>query len=73
MFVDLHGDSAGLEGSVDDAVYSLFPFKPREIIEQLNLRRPIYRSTATYGHFGRPQFTWEAIDRAADLRRMFSS
>jgi hypothetical protein len=46
-----------------------FKLKPREIIETLNLRRPIYRKTAAYGHFGRndPDFTWEATDKAAKL------
>jgi S-adenosylmethionine synthetase len=44
---------------------------PRGIIEQLDLRRPIYRQTAAYGHFGReePGFTWESTDRAEELRR----
>jgi S-adenosylmethionine synthetase len=50
-----------------------FGLKPRQIIEMLDLGRPIYRKTAAYGHFGRPAeggfFTWEATDRAADLRR----
>jgi S-adenosylmethionine synthetase len=42
---------------------------PKGIIESLNLRRPIYRQTAAYGHFGRnePDFTWEATDKAAAL------
>jgi S-adenosylmethionine synthetase len=42
---------------------------PKGIIESLNLRRPIYRQTAAYGHFGRtePDFTWEATDKAATL------
>jgi S-adenosylmethionine synthetase len=46
-----------------------FKLKPREIIETLNLRRPIYRKTASYGHFGRDDadFTWEATDKAAKL------
>jgi S-adenosylmethionine synthetase len=46
-----------------------FKLKPREIIEALNLRRPIYRKTASYGHFGRsdPDFTWEKTDKAAKL------
>ncbi|MEO6828306.1 MAG: methionine adenosyltransferase domain-containing protein, partial [Acidobacteriaceae bacterium] len=47
-----------------------FRLTPREIIESLNLRRPIYRKTAVYGHFGRTDadFTWEATDKAAGLR-----
>jgi S-adenosylmethionine synthetase len=46
-----------------------FKLKPREIIDTLNLRRPIYRKTAAYGHFGRSDadFTWEATDKAAKL------
>jgi len=46
-----------------------FALTPRGIIESLNLRRPIYRKTAAYGHFGRkdPDFTWEATDKAAAL------
>jgi len=42
---------------------------PRGIIDSLNLRRPIYKKTAAYGHFGRndPDFTWEATDKAAKL------
>jgi S-adenosylmethionine synthetase len=47
-----------------------FDFTPAGIIKYLNLRRPIYRKTAAYGHFGRsePDFTWERIDRVKDLR-----
>ena len=47
-----------------------FALTPKGIIESLNLRRPIYRKTAAYGHFGRnePEFTWEATDKAATLK-----
>jgi S-adenosylmethionine synthetase len=47
-----------------------FPLTPRGIIEHLNLRRPIYRKTAAFGHFGRAEdgFTWEAVDKAEALR-----
>ena len=46
-----------------------FKLTPRGIIESLNLRRPIYKKTAAYGHFGRndEDFTWEATDKAAKL------
>ncbi|TIW18054.1 MAG: methionine adenosyltransferase, partial [Mesorhizobium sp.] len=49
----------------------LFDLRPKGIIKMLDLLRPIYRKTATYGHFGReePEFTWERTDRADDLRR----
>jgi S-adenosylmethionine synthetase len=48
-----------------------FDMRPRAIIEQLDLLRPIYRKTAAYGHFGRelPEFTWEKKDRAESLRK----
>ncbi len=47
-----------------------FSFKPKDIIDYLNLRRPIYRKTAAYGHFGRPEpeFTWERLDKVEELK-----
>jgi S-adenosylmethionine synthetase len=60
-------DPQRLEETVRDA----FDFRPAAIIEYLNLRRPIYRETACYGHFGRKGFSWEETDRAEDLRRAF--
>ena len=54
-----------------DLVRAVFSLTPRGIIESLDLRRPIYRSTAAYGHFGRsePTFTWERSDKAETLRK----
>jgi S-adenosylmethionine synthetase len=54
---------------IPDIVRSHFKLTPRGIIDSLNLRRPIYRKTAAYGHFGRADsdFTWEATDKAAKL------
>jgi len=48
----------------------VFDLRPAAIIRDLNLLRPIYAQTASYGHFGRelPDFTWERIDRAAALK-----
>lgn len=56
-----------------DSVREIFPLKPAGIIKHLDLLRPIYRKTASYGHFGREltEFTWERTDKANDLRRMF--
>jgi S-adenosylmethionine synthetase len=58
------------EKKIAELVRANFQLTPKGIIESLNLRRPIYRKTAAYGHFGRndPDFTWEAIDKAAALR-----
>jgi S-adenosylmethionine synthetase len=54
---------------IPDLIRANFKLTPRGIIEALNLRRPIYRKTAAYGHFGRndADFTWEATDKAAKL------
>jgi S-adenosylmethionine synthetase len=54
-----------------DAVRDQFDFRPAAIIEHLDLRRPIYRETAAYGHFGRKGFPWEETDKADDLRAAF--
>jgi S-adenosylmethionine synthetase len=58
-----------------DLVRSVFSLTPRGIIESLDLRRPIYRLTAAYGHFGRsePTFTWERSDKAEALRKAAAS
>ncbi len=53
------------------AVREVFDFRPAAIIDTFDLRRPIFKETASYGHFGRPQFPWEATDRAEELRRAF--
>jgi S-adenosylmethionine synthetase len=59
-------------GIVDDAriiraVREVFDCTPKAMIENLNLRKPIYRSTAAYGHFGRSEFSWEQTDKIQDL------
>ena len=48
-----------------------FDMRPKEIIDHLNLRRPIYRKTAVFGHFGRddPDFAWERTDKAEILKK----
>jgi S-adenosylmethionine synthetase len=56
---------------LEEVVEEMFDFRPAAIIRDLDLRRPIYRETAAYGHFGRKGFSWEETDRADDLRRAF--
>ena len=65
------GTSTISEDKIIALVREHFDLRPRGIIEMLDLRRPIYRKTAAYGHFGReePEFTWERTDKAADLRK----
>ncbi|HKT36689.1 MAG TPA: methionine adenosyltransferase domain-containing protein, partial [Nitrospira sp.] len=57
--------------NLDKLVRKHFPMTPRGIIEHLKLRRPIFRKTAAYGHFGRneAEFTWEKTDKAKILRK----
>jgi S-adenosylmethionine synthetase len=67
--VDTFGTEKVNPETIPDLIRAHFKLTPRGIIESLNLRRPIYRKTAAYGHFGRndPDFTWEATDKAAKL------
>jgi S-adenosylmethionine synthetase len=73
--VSVHVDTAGTglieEARIVNLVREHFGLRPRQIIEALDLLRPIYTQTAAYGHFGRsgPTFTWEKTDRADALRR----
>jgi S-adenosylmethionine synthetase len=68
--VDTFGTGKVSEEKLEALVRKNFELTPKGIIESLKLRRPIYKKTATYGHFGRkdPDFTWEATDKAAKLR-----
>ena len=70
VLVETFGTAKVDEGKIADLVRANFALTPKGIMESLNLRRPIYRKTAAYGHFGRndPDFTWERTDKAAALR-----
>jgi S-adenosylmethionine synthetase len=80
IYVDSFGTGSVPDDRIADAVREVFDFRPNALIEALQLRRPIYRPTAAYGHFGRtPEsrtidgatvrlFTWEQLDRVEELR-----
>ena len=70
VLVDTFGTGVVPSATLQNLVRANFKLTPAGIIESLNLRRPIYRQTASYGHFGRnePDFTWEATDKAQSLR-----
>ena len=57
---------------ISQAIQDVFDMRPAAIIERLNMLRPIYRDTAAYGHFGRPEFPWEASNQVAELQRATS-
>ncbi|MDP3274563.1 MAG: methionine adenosyltransferase [Deltaproteobacteria bacterium] len=68
VYVDTFGTGVIPEEKISAYVREKFDMRPRAIIEQLDLLRPIYRQTAAYGHFGRKEFPWEKTERAAELR-----
>jgi S-adenosylmethionine synthetase len=70
VMVDTFGTGKVPNRELEEMIRRHFDFTPAGIIKYLNLRRPIYRKTAAYGHFGRsePEFTWERTDRVKDLR-----
>ena len=71
VMVETFGTGSVPDERIVEAVGKVFDLTPKGIIESLELRRPIYRLTAAYGHFGREldEFSWERTDRAADLQR----
>jgi S-adenosylmethionine synthetase len=71
VMVDTFGTAAIPEEKITELVRQNFSLTPKAIIETLDLRRPVYKQTAAYGHFGRsgPGFTWEKTDRADALRK----
>ncbi|HBI12707.1 MULTISPECIES: methionine adenosyltransferase [unclassified Akkermansia] len=70
--VDTFGTGKVEEKSIEDALESIFSFKPADMVEQLNLLQPIYRKTTHYGHFTNPELPWEQLDetRLAFLKQL---
>ena len=65
--VDTFG--TGDERAAEEFVMNAFDFRPRMIIQKLDLLRPIYTQTTNYGHFGRPGLPWEAVEKAAAVAK----
>ncbi len=68
VMVDTKGTGRISEGALANLVRQSFALTPGGIMKELDLRRPIYKATAAYGHFGRDGFSWERIDKAESLR-----
>jgi len=70
LYVETFGTGHVPDETIIEAVTAVFDLRPAAIIRDLDLLRPIYAATSTYGHFGRelPEFTWEALDRVDALR-----
>jgi S-adenosylmethionine synthetase len=69
VMVDTFGTATVDERKIEEAVPKIFDLSPAGIIKTLDLRKPIYRKTSTYGHFGRDSFSWEKTDRIEALQK----
>ncbi|HUV09328.1 MAG TPA: methionine adenosyltransferase, partial [Spirochaetia bacterium] len=67
VYVNTYDSAKVPEDKMEKAVLKLFELKPASIIRYLDLKKPIYQATSTYGHFGRSQFSWEQTNRVDDL------
>ena len=67
--VDTFGTATASEDKIEKAVREVFDLSPAGIIRSLDLRKPVYQATAAYGHFGRPEFSWEKTDKVDALKR----
>jgi S-adenosylmethionine synthetase len=74
VFVETFGTGVVSDEKIQEAILKVFDLRPAAIIRDLNLKRPIYKKTAAYGHFGREDqdFTWEKTDRAEALKSAIS-
>jgi S-adenosylmethionine synthetase len=72
VYVDTHGTGRAPDEEIERAAKKIFSMTPRGIIDYLKLRRPFYRKTASYGHFGRKDkdFLWEATNKAAEFKKI---
>ncbi|MCF7860517.1 methionine adenosyltransferase [Patescibacteria group bacterium] len=68
VYIETFGTNKIEEDLILKAIKENFDFRPKEIIEKLSLKKPVFIKTAAYGHFGRPEFTWEQIDKVEALR-----
>ncbi|MCR5163312.1 MAG: methionine adenosyltransferase [Thermoguttaceae bacterium] len=68
VYVNTYGSEKVCSCKIEEAIRKVFPMTPKGIINCLNLRQPIYRATASGGHFGRDGFPWEKTDKAEELK-----
>ncbi len=71
LYVEMFGTGTVSEETLLKAIREVFDLRPAAIVDQLDLKRPIYKATSAYGHFGRelPEFTWERTDRVEQLQK----
>jgi S-adenosylmethionine synthetase len=69
VMVDTFGTGKVPEQKIEKAVEKVFDLSPAGMIKTLDLRKPIFQKTASYGHFGRPEFPWEKTDKVEELKK----
>jgi len=69
----LFGTGKVSEDKLTAAIREVFDLRPASIIRDLELKRPVFRRTASYGHFGRQEFAWERLNRVEQLRKKLGS
>ncbi len=69
VMVDTFDTGKAAEHRISDAIRKVFDLSPAGIVRTLDLKKPIYRKTAAYGHFGRDGFSWERTDKAEELKK----
>ena len=68
ILVETFGTNTVSNEAIEKAVREVFDLRPGAIVRDLDLKKPVYKRTAAYGHFGRPGFTWEETNRARRLQ-----
>jgi len=71
IYVDCFGTNKISNNKIEQLIKKYFPIKPADIIEKLDLKKPIYSKTAVFGHFGREEFSWERLDKVEILKNEF--
>lgn len=71
--VNTYGTGKVSDSTMSAIISEEFDLRPRAIIDKFDLQRPIYQATASYGHFGREEFPWEQLDKAADLKKYLTA
>jgi S-adenosylmethionine synthetase len=69
IYINTYGTNKVTEDKILSAVKKVFDFRPKAIIDQLGLKKPVFLATAAYGHFGRDHFAWEKTDKVAALKK----
>ncbi|MFH2139061.1 MAG: methionine adenosyltransferase [Candidatus Omnitrophota bacterium] len=72
VFIDTFGTGKVCEEKLSEVVRAIFPLHPQEIIEHLELRKPVFSPTSAHGHFGNPDYRWEKTDMVKELKKAFA-